>query len=233
MAKRVDEDVDASKQKKIRILLSHSPSGRLVDLLKADGYDVTLNVTDNFDIVLFAGMLPISPLLYGEPNLIPAYKAQPNFLWDRREWRMLHRLPRRVPKVGVGRGAHLLNAFNGGHSLQDVTGHAGIKEGSHKTLLWSGDHYELSSNHQQMMVPSDGATELAWAQKAYLKESHEFKRIYTREERLKEWDDVEMCHYWYTNSLCFEPIPYGFHKDTTDLFLYALDEFVQGNFDTH
>ncbi len=232
MAHRVsDEPVTRKKPEESIILLAHSDSGRLWSMLRNEGYRVTIRPDSHFDAVLFSGEGPVSPLLYGEPSMIATNRPQPNYLRDRNEWRLLRRLPRDIPKIGVGRGAHLLNAFNGGYSLQDVTGHTGIKSGIHKIHLYNGDYFEVSSNHFQLMVAGDGAHELAWAQKSFFKASHQFRRIYTKDEREQKWDDLEMCYYQHNNSFCYEPIPYGYHEDTEALFLMMMDDFINGTFD--
>lgn len=232
MAKRSDDDrsiLSIDKGRKHKIFLPTSDSGGLWKILKDDGYEITLKETDDYDVVLFAGTSPISPMYYGEAPIFNDSMLQPNFIRDRREWRILRKLPRGMPKIGIGRGAHLLNAFNGGSSLQNVSGHAKIHTGVHKIFLPAyQDTVEVQSEHFQLMVPGDGANVLANAQKSHLKISYGYHRGYTREERLGIWDDAEIVHYWYNSSLCFEPLPYAGHVETEALFLLMTEQLIEG-----
>lgn len=236
MSKLVSDDrstfTKVDKTRKQTILLATSDSSKLWNMLKEDGYNLTLRESDHFDAVIFSGIAPISPMYYGEPPCFGLHSMQPSFTRDRREWRLLHKLPRSVPKIGLGRGAHLLNAFCGGNSLQDVSGHAGIQSGTHKILFPAmNETVEVASNHFQMMVPALDATVLAYAQKSYFKKSHMFQRIYKRDERNETWDDAEVILYWYNNCLCFEPLAYETTPwcETEALFLMMLEQFIAGS----
>ncbi len=227
MAKPAKEWGGVSKG--ITIFLPSVESTGIMRVLRSEGYQTTVAADGKYDAVLFTGWGPISPILYGESPIFGNNKPLPNYLKDRREWRILRKIPRHIPKIGIGRGAHLLNAYNGGSSLQDVSGHCHETGGryTHQVKLWTGDIFEVVSDHFQMMVPAEDAFVLGNAQKSYYKKSDQFDKKYTREERLANWDDPELIHYWYTNSFCFEPDPVV-DKETEAFFGLMLHEFFQG-----
>lgn len=149
----------------------------------------------------------MTPLLYGE---LPLGKlARFDMVADRQDNYLFRRLSPSMPKIGIGRGAHLLNALSGGRTLQHCTNHVG--RGDHELKLYDeaadGDTITVPSNHIELMVSGPNGLALGWAKQAYLKQSYEYKRRYTPEERRKDYDDEEIIHYEQTSSLCvqFDP----------------------------
>lgn len=149
----------------------------------------------------------MTPLLYGE---LPIGKlARFDMVADRQDTHLFKRLSPTMPKIGIGRGAHLLNCLSGGYTLQHVTNHYG--RGEHELHLYDeaadGDTIMVPSNHTELMVSGSYGLGLGWAKEAFLKKGYEFQRRYTPEERKKIFDDEEIIYYEQTASLCvqFDP----------------------------
>lgn len=128
-------------------------------------------------------------------------------------------------KIGVGRGAHLLNCLSGGKSIQHATNHYG--RGAH-ILKYNinGEGYneiEVPSNHTQLMVSGPKGFAYGWANEAYYKKGQDFLRRYAnKEERAKADDDEEIIFYDDTNSLCIEFDPTEGDARCKDLFFDTL-----------
>lgn len=164
------------------------------------------------DVIVFTDGPPISPFLYGEKKV---HRDPSDVERDLAENALLRSLDSNKPKIGLGRGAHLLNMFNGGSSWQSVSNHL---LGSHQTTnLITGTILYVTSQHWQVMRPSSSADVLLIADvgRTYRDDKQQFsagpgKKI-----------DIEACYYANTNSLCFQPSPELGHKATRDL-LYEL-----------
>ncbi len=168
------------------------------------------------DVVCFVDGPPVLPLFYGEVKLA---HLKCDIARDRQDMFALRQLKRDIPKIGIGRGAHLLNIANGGSAWQLVTNHIGV----HRTTdLSNGDEFWTSSNHEQLMLHSDGGDIIAIADSA-----REFKspdlELFRRD--LKNAIDPEVIYYGYSNSLCFQPPVQDGHKPTEDFFFRTLAEW--------
>ncbi len=116
-----------------------------------------------------------------------------------------------MPKIGIGRGAHLLNAHSGGWTLQHVTNHFIPGQGFHDLEIFTeGGEFQtikVHSKHQELMVSGPGALCYGYTNKAYFKKGENYERRYNSEERRNTWDDEEITHYEKTNSLCIQYDP--------------------------
>lgn len=66
--------------------------------------------------------------------------------------------------VGICRGAQLLCVIAGGTLVQDVSDHASISRQTHDITTDTGEEFEVTSTHHQMMHPVGAkSTRLAWA----------------------------------------------------------------------
>lgn len=118
------------------------------------------------DAVLLWGGADISPSMYGEHPFLFSGPATPTDR-DLFEWEILRRAKeKKIPMIGVCRGAQLMCAFAGGKLVQDVNGHnCGyhdiiIEENGKRTL------FNVTSSHHQMMFPYDVNHELlGWSKK--------------------------------------------------------------------
>lgn len=180
----------------------------VVNLFNRYGYTAVFNPDDRYDaLLLYGAPIGVTPLLYGE---LPIGKyARFDIVADRQDNYLFRRLPPSMPKIGIGRGGHLLNALSGGRTLQHVTNHIG--RGTHELKLYDeaaeGDTISVPSNHVELMVSGPGGLEIGWAKEAFLKKSDNYTRRYDQQTRQKVYDDAEIIHYEQTGSLCvqFDP----------------------------
>lgn len=155
------------------------------------------------DIIVFNGGADIGTSIYGEQ---PVSRGIPRdqSLRDKREIDVFekHRDPA-ILKVGICRGAQLLNCLNGGTLWQDVDKHGR----DHKiTILASGHTMQATSTHHQMMRPNwDKVQMIAVAAESTYKyaEKDNYPPAITAEDRL----DPEILYYPETNCLCIQGHP--------------------------
>lgn len=123
--------------------------------------DVKKEGFDGVDAVLLWGGRDIHPSFYGEKaNIRNQAPMQPSDR-DVFEWRtMLYCRAKKIPMIGICRGAQFLCAAAGGKLIQHVTNH----QNSHRITTISGKTFMSTSVHHQMMYPYDVPhTLLAWA----------------------------------------------------------------------
>jgi len=181
---------------------------RLAGFLTRRNYRcIGVGSTDPFDIALFVDGPPVTPIFYGEAKLGSLKCSMER---DRSDVKAFRQLKASTPKLGIGRGAHLLNIMNGGSAWQHVDGHNG---GPHvTTCLLTGKTVILSSLHSQLMLPNERADILTISKQA--------KHLFSdgiqlhRDVELKDALDVEACYYLDTNSLCFQPDVQHGHEGT-------------------
>lgn len=99
------------------------------------------------DLVILTGGEDVSPDMYGEK---PIPKTNYNPKRDFQEDILVSiAITNKIPIVGICRGAQFLTVKAGGKLIQNVNNHA-IGE-THKILTNTGDIYEITSTHHQMM----------------------------------------------------------------------------------
>lgn len=172
------------------------------------------------DLICFTGGADVQPHLYGEHNVASSV----NFQRDDREIEVYNQW-KGTPMVGICRGGQLLNVLNGGSMYQDVDGHA--RGGTHPaTYLKTGQVFDVTSTHHQMMRPAPHGEVLVIAA-----EAHRFvsgsalgytKRIF--ESRLSAHQDTEVV--LYGKELCFQPHPEHRSESTRELFFLLLKEHL-------
>lgn len=123
------------------------------------GYRVT--ATSNgaegpVDMVCFTGGQDIHPRLYDEQ--VDGARVSMSAHRDAQEVDFYH-FYHALPKVGICRGAQLLNVLSGGKMIQDVGHHMG-----HHDLfdLWGHKVVTSSVHHQMMILPENGQC-IGWA----------------------------------------------------------------------
>ena len=176
------------------------------------------------DLVQFTGGADVSPSFYGER---PHVMTNCNLIRDKRERIIFNiALKYKIPMVGVCRGGQFLNIMNGGRMWQHVDGHIG--KGHHKTVdTDTGESFNASSTHHQMMIPHKTGKIIAIAKEA------------TKKEKLgksgqiisllgTEGSDLEACFYLKSKSFCFQPHPeYGGFADLTDRYFQYIAKYLK------
>ncbi len=188
------------------------------------GHSNALRVTDA-QAVVFTGGADVTPFLYGEKCLT---WSKPDFTRDLNELAIFKRLPTYMPKIGICRGGQFLNVMSGGRMWQHVTGHMSnhmIKFQWHKDA--QAEYFNVSSDHHQMMIPGEEAQVYAWSNEATDKHGEFESKKLDFSQRKSAYDDVEICYYWNTNSLCFQPHPeYSGQESCRQLFWELVEELV-------
>jgi hypothetical protein len=138
------------------------PTFALDVLFTEHGYygitDAELSREFEIDLACFTGGADINPKIYGAER-----EKHTQYPCDHRDTREIGfwRSYKDMPKVGICRGAQLINALNGGSMIQHVDGHV---HGTHKLFTRTGDVQLTSSVHHQMMIPCKEAELVAWAE---------------------------------------------------------------------
>lgn len=185
------------------------------EMVRKRGHIVQSVIDEHTEAVIFTGGEDVSPFLYGEPCL-PG--TQCNIIRDLKETAIFKELPSMMNKIGICRGAQLLNVLSGGSMWQDVGNHA---SGDHLIRIdWQPDEKKrvgeyaikkqfimATSTHHQMMIPCDGLADV-WASARISKHKIRHKEIvnYTNEYD-NDFEDPEVIYYWHNNTLCFQPHP--------------------------
>ena len=117
------------------------------------------------DALLLWGGTDIDPSFYNQkPHPKTDHQVGNNgpSLRDLVEWELMREAHRRkIPIIGVCRGAQFLCVFSGGSLIQDVKGHYS----AHGITTFDGLSMHASANHHQMMNPLKGTYDLlAWAE---------------------------------------------------------------------
>ena len=149
-----------------KLVLGYSPLGNGDSIAPFDQLfelkqDITLSL-DNVDAVVFWGGRDINPSLYGEDSHPYNQASHDRDLSPRDafEWKaMTYCIAHNIPIIGVCRGAQLVCAKAGGTLIQHVEGHGN----SHLVTTDSGELFNVTSSHHQMMYPYEVEHELlAW-----------------------------------------------------------------------
>jgi carbamoylphosphate synthase small subunit len=195
-----------------RVLVLSSVNAHYHTFLKEMLGEVELVVFDEkkpeqIDLILLTGGPDIDPSNYGQ---LKGEFTKTDVERDTKEIIMLNTY-KFVPKLGICRGAQLLNILAGGNIIQHVEGH----NGSHSiqsSFNLGPDHYksyEMSSSHHQMMYPFHLAQKkyelIAWSEyflsSTYLNGHHQ-------EFKLKEnFLEPEIVYYDDINALCIQGHP--------------------------
>lgn len=165
------------------------------------------------DVLCFVGGEDIGPDLYGEDK-IPGTRTTP--ARDAFEVAMYNYFPD-IPKIGICRGAQLLNVLSGGKMYQDVDGH----QGNHIAYLPQEQRtVRVSSIHHQMMIPGPKAEVLMVADEASY--AANAKGIKWKQE--EAFDDIEVVWYPETKSFCYQGHPEIGTKEEEGWFFQQIHE---------
>ena len=194
------------------------------DLFRAEGY-MTTKASREADIFVWTGGEDVNPRLYGELPIKGVYFNPRRDSQEIGYWRDAVRKPNSL-KVGICRGAQLLNVLNGGKLWQDVDHHA-LQDGPKVLDILTGKEREVSSTHHQQMRPAPNAQILAT--------THLSKNKYAD---LIDWHeggknnshlgtDYEVLWYPDTRSLCFQGHPeYSLPEDTKVYFHELIRRYI-------
>jgi len=162
----------------------------------------TVDSVQQADLVQFTGGEDVDPSFYGARK---HPKTGSNPIRDGIEKRFFDAANYAgVPMAGICRGGQFLNVMNGGKMYQHVDKHA--IPGTHEVMdKITGELYQATSTHHQMMVPTREADIIAVAYglstKRELERGGKMITIYGPN------PDAEVLYYRKTNSLCFQPHP--------------------------
>jgi len=181
-----------------------------------------LNVVDSLfaaDVVCFTGGEDVDPSLYKERKHKATFS---NIDRDRAEQTIFRVcVSRKIPMVGICRGAQFLNVANGGKLYQHVTGHTV----AHKIYDFkSKKKVEVTSTHHQMMRPTEDAEVIAAA--THQAGTVEFMQGDACITRYDLAFNTEVVWYKATSSLCFQPHPEFFEGECRKYFFNLFDTYI-------
>lgn len=197
--------------------------GSVRDLVRNAKRFCLVNEPTEAEGVILTGGEDITPFLYGER---PTHARGMNLDRDLREVSFIKTLKMDMPKIGICRGAQLLNVLSGGRLLQHVDGHA--IHGRHDMRLEdTGEIVWTNSLHHQEMVPPSDAVIIAKANVAPVKFDKTTKITYNRSTRKDTWDDIEIVYIPSSNSYCFQGHPEYCKPDDpqVDLFWEHVEKY--------
>ncbi len=190
------------------------------------------------DLVCFSGGEDVCPLMYTHvPHQTTAFSVKR----DSSSLKDYYRAPLHVPLVGICRGAQFLNVMAGGTLYQDVDRHA--IGGTHTAYRISNDNeeprpYQVTSTHHQMMIPTEEAeillfADVATTRKAFLEVGGNGKDS-TFGDPHPDLPDYEALFYEgngriaQPDILCFQPHPEYVEHDheCQQLFFDLLNEYL-------
>jgi anthranilate/para-aminobenzoate synthase component II len=166
-------------------------------LFESLGHTIVANVEDA-QLAVFTGGADVSPKLYGaEKHPFTGVDARRDIM-EKTLYEAL--LARKVPMVGICRGAQFLNVMSGGAMYQHVESHTR----AHYIIdQVTGETVYVSSTHHQMMKPFGIFHLIATSNNNGNREWFEgsvFKRDVADQ-------DIEVVFYPNTKCLCFQPHP--------------------------
>lgn len=193
----------------------------VVKMFEEEGYAVytKLDGEEEIDLVCFTGGSDVSPMFYDEENTT----SYCDFTRDMYEFGVFTLMPH-IPKVGICRGAQFLNVMHGGKLVQHIDGHNMDTHKIHKFLEGGGSNIlgEVLGDHHQAMIPRG---------------QEKIEKFHTPDPgvtviAIADDDVPEVLFYEESNdvnkSLCFQPHPEWWHKETRTLFFNLLDDYIFG-----
>lgn len=170
------------------------------------------------DLVQFCGGEDVSPCLYGEAELDITCS---NFKRDIIEIDTFRNaLDLGIPMAGICRGGQFLNVMCGGSMWQAVDNHCG----EHQVLdLATGQVYDASSTHHQMMIGGTGSRLIAIASPA-----RSTRRVSATISEEGSEMDTEVLHYPAQRALCFQPHPeFAGRSDLADIYFAYIKDLLE------
>lgn len=181
-----------------------SPSGGMDDLLLGYGGFRLVRDPEKADMIIFNGGADIATSIYNEH---PISRGIPYELSGRdiREIKLFENAVKNNQFIlGICRGAQLVNCLNGGSLWQDVTNHGR----AHDIFdVRTGETQRATSTHHQMMIPGEGSEIIAVAYEASSKTRDNEHKAITRVYKKSGEEDLEICFYPASRSLCIQGHP--------------------------
>lgn len=161
------------------------------------------------DVCLFTGGEDISPELYGERNVM----SHPNPRRDAYEVEYFNYFKeRKVPMIGICRGAQLICALNGGKLFQHIgSNHFGR---DHLMETDTGEKYEVSTCHHQMLRPAGDYRVIGWCPEPTGEYWHEKGGKPVRLNENPQEKDPEVVYYNDIRALCIQGHPEFMRTDS-------------------
>lgn len=162
------------------------------------GFEIVNNLSDA-DILCLSGGADIDPILYGETTMAGTWASPKRDEYEKACFD--EAVARGLFVFGICRGGQLANVLNGGKLWQHFEGH-----GSRHPMvdLKTGREIITSSIHHQMFRPTPEAEIVATCNEATFKVAEHDK--WEAKSGTKD-DDVEVCWYPKTRSLCIQGHP--------------------------
>lgn len=221
---------DLIKNRKRKVFLSHNDP-KVSTMFLNKGFNTTYVMDGSCDLACFVDGPTIHPYLYG---CLP-YNSECIYDLNRdmREVELFKNISSPyMPKVGIGRGAQLLNVLSGGSLYQECDGH------THPHMAAplydaNGTPFLVSSNHHNQMIPGPSSNVFFVANQSTSKRTRNYRDVFVTQKVIPEdnkdivydWDDVEGIHYDHNNTLCYQPNPeYAGLSKCNDYFFSCLEE---------
>lgn len=187
------------------------------------GWEV-VDTIEEADLVQFTGGSDIDPAIYEQAKHGRTYVNSTRDESDCAAY--VEALSLKKPMAGICRGGQLLNALSGGRMYQHVDGHLS----SHLAkCLVTGEVFEVTSTHHQMMRVGEGGRKLMCAGVStnveWMGKKGGLMIAYPNPERM---EDTEAAYYEKTKCLCYQPHPeYGTSGDRcTEIYFYYIKELL-------
>ena len=176
------------------------------------------------DLVLFTGGEDVSPYKYGEN--VGKYTSF-NESRDTLEIDVFNKFYGKCLMLGICRGSQLLTVLSNGHLIQHVEGHCK----DHSISLYTGEDYNMTSSHHQMLYPFNLNKE-SYTILAHSKYFQSTTYLNGSNEEIELSDDFlepEIVYYKNTNSLCIQGHPEYSHCDrrTSEVCLSLIDSYLK------
>jgi gamma-glutamyl-gamma-aminobutyrate hydrolase PuuD len=227
--------MESKTKRKIAVLVNHSQSiGKYIAFL-SQVFDVeTVNANEwdsskKIDLVLFTGGEDVDPTYYNEN--VGEY-THCNRKRDEYEMKLMFSRStlRRIPKLGICRGAQFVTVMSGGKLVQDVNGHA--ISNLHK-ITYKNDYIpdmDITSTHHQMMNPYDmdeAAYEVIATSTNYLSDKY-LNGLNKNISLPRGFKEAEIVYYPKTLSLAIQGHPEMDHcpNDTKQYCLHLIQEYL-------
>lgn len=179
---------------------------------------VVLSRPGDADLICFSGGSDVAPMLYEQ---VKHKRTSCDYNRDQECSDLFHKFVFEKPMVGICRGAQFLNVMCGGELYQHTNGH-NLTGATHPAMdPQTGQIFDVTSDHHQMMIPTEMAEVLLVGEESSFREP---TKLYSNAEPVL---DIEAVFYSEENCLCYQPHPEWVSKghDCWDLFFIMVEEF--------
>ncbi len=174
------------------------------------------------DLVIFSGDSLVHPFMVGE-RVVDDDVSGYDIRKDRIEVKMFKALDPNIKKLGINRGAVLLNNLCGGNMFQKVDGHNTAVAHRIHTMLkdWERKSFFVVGRHTQAMIPHELGEVLAWANESTYRETETLKYTEAVDRR-----DTEVVYYWHNNTMCIQYEPTDSMPMAQEYCLHLVDNYL-------